>query len=402
MICVQNEKGRVVRLIENVDSEVVYSQVHGFVSADALARRQELRKAGGYRQEDLTPRFQFRLDRTRQPWVWQTKGEVSISPLRDLSWALESEQGKFTLGWLEVDKIVPLTEVELCKGSASEGQRSWVWLILIAFLFIGGALLWQVDRKVEAVAEVEAPPKVEPVVVKPIAAAKPIPKAVPEEKTHQALDPKAKAQKALTQTLGFLKLVGQKNLKKAIGGLPTPVAEASPGAGPGGKEGSGGQLLAGLGQGLRKTTVGNSGMVGLGGIGTKGAGGGLGGYGETNYGSGAGHAVSAVPMGQDAVIESGLDRSLIIATINRYLNQVRACYEEGLKRKADMLGQVTYNFEINGSGRLNFSRVQRSTLGDRQVESCIADRMMGWKFPEPRGKGTVKVSYPFMLRPVKS
>jgi hypothetical protein len=157
-----------------------------------------------------------------------------------------------------------------------------------------------------------------------------------------------------------------------------------------------------MGQGLRKTTVGNTGMAGLGGIGTKGAGGGLGGYGETDYGSGAGRSISTVPLSQDATVEGGLDRSVISATIMRYLSQVRACYEEGLKNKPELIGQVTMNFEINGSGNLTFARVQRSSLGDRGVEQCISTRMMTWKFPTPKGGVNVKVSYPFMLRPVKS
>ena len=36
--------------------------------------------------------------------------------------------------------------------------------------------------------------------------------------------------------LGFMGLLGRKDLTKALGGAPTQLKDASPGAGPGGKE----------------------------------------------------------------------------------------------------------------------------------------------------------------------
>ena len=88
--------------------------------------------------------------------------------------------------------------------------------------------------------------------------------------------------------------------------------------------------------------------------------------------------------------------------ILRYLSQVRACYEEGLKRNQALLGQVTMAFVVGGQGQVNSANVQRSSLNDRPVEDCIQMKMLSWKFPQPRGGKPVPVSYPFMLRPVKS
>jgi hypothetical protein len=183
-----------------------------------------------------------------------------------------------------------------------------------------------------------------------------------------------------------------------VGGVPTDLKDVSPGAGPGGKEGSGGELLVGLGQGLKRTTVGNTGVAGLGGVGTHGAGGGAGGYGSSSIGSGEGRALSSNALSGELVLEGGLDRSVVQATIAKYLSQVRACYETGLKTNPGLGGQVTMNFEINGQGDLNFAKVQKSSLDSSEVEQCISQRMMTWKFPKPRGGVAVKVSYPFVLR----
>lgn len=197
-------------------------------------------------------------------------------------------------------------------------------------------------------------------------------------------------------------MLGQQNLTKAVGGVPTQLKDASPGAGRGGSEGSGGELLVGLGKGVKRTTVGNTGTAGLGGIGTKGRGGGEGGYGNTLVASGEGKGLSSIPLSQDMILEGGLDRNVIQATIAKYLSQVRACYNEGLQRNPGLTGLVGMKFEINGAGDLNFAKVYKSSLGDQKVEGCISNRMMTWKFPKPRGGVNVKVSYPFLLRPVNS
>jgi hypothetical protein len=217
---------------------------------------------------------------------------------------------------------------------------------------------------------------------------------------------------AVAQNLGFLSLLGKKNLSKALGGAPTKLTDASAGAGAGGKEGSGGELLVGLGEGVKRTTVGNTGVSGLGGIGTHGPGGGKGGMGNGLVGSGGsgnmlngigdGRKLSSQKLSDDIVLEGGLDRAVIQATIAKYLNQVRACYEAKLRSNPGLVGQVTMKFEVGANGMLNYSKVGHSSLGDADVGTCIADKMMTWQFPKPVGGVNVRVSYPFLLRPVNS
>jgi outer membrane biosynthesis protein TonB len=404
MIRIQSEDGHVLRLINAENSGTIhYTKTHGFVSERALQKREKMREARGGSVKKL-PVFTVETNQDTKNISLSATGECEVEQLENLKWKLKSPAGNFVFDWQESTMdLAAGTTVARAKKEKESSRYFFIPLILslLSLVFI----FFKIGQEIATTNKIQENIQAPPVVVKPIEKIKVVEHAKPIEPTppkNQAIDKQAKVQKALTQNLGFLKLMGRKDLKKAMGGLPTNVAEASPGAGPGGKEGSGGQLLVGLGQGLRKTTVGNSGLAGLGGIGTKGAGGGLGGYGETDYGSGAGKSVSAMPLSQEAVIEGGLDRSLIQATIMRYLSQVRACYEEGLKKKADLIGQVTMSFEISGQGNVNYSHVQRSSIGDREVETCISSRMMTWKFPVPRGNVNVKVSYPFMLRPVKS
>lgn len=225
-----------------------------------------------------------------------------------------------------------------------------------------------------------------------------VPSTMPTElpKTIQTQDKVVK--RAIQQNLGFLGLLGNKNITKAIGGANT-LKDSSAGAGAG-KEGSGGEYLTGLGRGVKHATVGNSGVAGLGGIGTKGAGGGAGGYGNSKIGSGEGSSLSKVALSNDLMLEGGLDKAVIQATIAKYLSQVRACYESGLQSNPALQGQVNMAFNITGNGDVSVANVAKSTLGHSGVESCISTKMLNWKFPKPVGGVNVKVNYPFVLRPV--
>jgi hypothetical protein len=99
-------------------------------------------------------------------------------------------------------------------------------------------------------------------------------------------------------------------------------------------------------------------------------------------------------------LEGGLSRYAINATIAKYLSQVRRCYETQLKFNSNLQGLVEVSFMINGTGKLDFSKVNRTTLKNPAAEKCITTKMMGWQFPKPRGGVKVPVKYPFMLRPV--
>ena len=100
------------------------------------------------------------------------------------------------------------------------------------------------------------------------------------------------------------------------------------------------------------------------------------------------------------VLDGGLSRYAINATIAKYLSQVRRCYENELNKNPNIEGLVSVAFEIGGSGMLNYSKVTKSSLNNKAVESCITTKMMKWKFPKPKGGVNVPVNYPFMLRPV--
>jgi len=403
MIAIRNSDGEFLKNIshENVD-KLVYHEQYGFLSSSTWQARQRMRERSGLRAVPSGKAIELNIQDRKISSISQ---DCQIQAT-DENYQIQLRGQLYRLEFVETAKATPSLKLVSTPAFADSRWKK-IAAPLVALLLVCAIPFLIPSQSAEELAEAEKSTEIEPVVVKMETVKTVTPAEEQQLKPEQemkatAIDPNSKAKKVLTQNLGFLKLVGKKDLTKANGGLPTQLEQASAGAGKGGTEGSGGELLAGIGQGLRQTTVGNSGTQGLGGVGTKGAGGGLGGYGETTMSGAGARSLSAIPLSQEAKVEGGLDRAVIQATILRYLSQVRACYEEGLKRKDGLVGQVTMDFEINAKGTLNYSNVLKSSLQDAEVESCISSRMLKWKFPLPRGGVNVKVSYPFMLRPIKS
>lgn len=157
--------------------------------------------------------------------------------------------------------------------------------------------------------------------------------------------------------------------------------------------GSGGLGTRGFGTG------GGGNALGIGGLGTRGRGGGGGG----KYGMAAGQIgrkgrsdISA--GGGQAVIMGALDKSVIDAYIQRNLAKIRWCYEKELNKDPKLFGRIVINFIISGTGSVSSSKVNRTTMGNQNVESCVADQIKKIRFPSPKGGGIVIVNYPFVFK----
>jgi len=411
-LVLRNESGGLLKVLAapsgaGADSKIEFGlhRMLGWISPDAAAERLGLQARSGRSRArralasgDSQWLCRFELRRDGGTPTLASLDSCRVFPKGEGVWNVHTPAGT-----LEVASAAGAANFTNVIAPAANGEDRTlekglgVAALLALLFFVGGRLLSNGEPQLAEV------PVIEPMAVKILPERQKMVRVVnpiSENTLPKAVqNVNAQARRAIAQNLGFLGMLGSKNLSKALGGATTAL-NASAGAGKGGTQGSGGELLVGLGQGVKRTTVGNSGVAGLGGIGTKGAGGGNGGYGNSMVGSGEGRALSAMAVSNDLVLEGGLDRAVIQATIAKYLSQVRACYEQGLASSPGISGTVTMNFQVGPSGGLDFSKVGKSTLGHAGVENCISQRMMGWKFPKPLGGVAVKVSYPFLLRPV--
>lgn len=148
------------------------------------------------------------------------------------------------------------------------------------------------------------------------------------------------------------------------------------------------------------------GTIGLGpaGLGTICRGGcGNGGQG-LRYGSGVGdlgNGRDRVDVGlrsNEARILGSLSGEAIRRVVRQHLNEVRFCYEQGLMQNPSIEGRVQISWIINGDGRVASSAVASTSMNNARVESCIAQAVRRWTFPQPEGGGSVGVNYPFVLQ----
>ncbi len=175
-------------------------------------------------------------------------------------------------------------------------------------------------------------------------------------------------------------------------GLGTGINEALggiDGEGMGDAWGLGGLGSRGAGAG------GGAGALGIGGLGTKG--GGKGGHGQVDL-SGRDRAPTKVSSGR-TVVEGGLDREVIARVVRRHQNEIRYCYERELQRDPNLHGRIAVQWIIDGTGQVARATIQDSTMANSNVENCIIVRVRRWRFPEPRGGGIVRVTYPWIFSP---
>ena len=90
-----------------------------------------------------------------------------------------------------------------------------------------------------------------------------------------------------------------------------------------------------------------------------------------------------------------LDREAIQRVINQHRREIVACYERELQRDPNLAGRIEVAFVIDPSGSVARSNIASTTMNSSAVEQCITARVSRWRFPEPRGGGIVRVTYPF-------
>lgn len=398
MIAIETMDGELVKIIKNTKEAIFgFHKLFGLTSLDKATKRADIRKRQGFEFTSTDWHCQFKITQKENGLSISGMNDCEVKAIDKSIWSLVTPLGDFKISNMSTAVISDDLFTEIDENS---WMGRWTELIILGVFILIPILYFM--RPSEVIDEKKEEKKKEPITVTLVKQVKTV--QIAQKKPSIKVKPLTDSQiskRAVKRNLGFLGLVGSKDLTKAVGGVPQKLKKATAGAGKGGDAGSGGEVLTGLGKGLKKTTVGNTGVAGLGGIGTKGAGGGAGGYGNTMVASGEGKGISAISVASnDMVLDGGLSRYAINATIAKYLSQVRRCYEAQLNKKPGLEGLVTVSFQINGAGRLDFSRVLNSTLGNAAAEKCITTKMMGWQFPKPKGGVKVPVKYPFMLRPV--
>jgi hypothetical protein len=188
------------------------------------------------------------------------------------------------------------------------------------------------------------------------------------------------------------------------GGMVGDVSNALRGTevatGTGSAPGAQGKAVIGYGAGGQSSRTPGRGGLGEG-LGGNGAGGGLGGV-----GGGGGVGFATVRVAPPSVIHAenvgGPGRN--VSDLGDYVrgrnSQLQFCYSEyGLKVNPQLAGSVTVAVTLTSEGSVTGVDITKHTWsgpGSAEAESCIKQRISGWKFPSSEhGGGTYSFSFSF-------
>jgi hypothetical protein len=134
---------------------------------------------------------------------------------------------------------------------------------------------------------------------------------------------------------------------------------------------------------------------GISGIGTKGRSSGQAAYGA--LGSGGKGNVALDTGGSGAEFVGTVDREAVRRVIRSIYNQIKNCYDRGLRTNSDVEGKIYIHFEVIDGGRVRLSRVKETPAELKEIAECVALRIREPKFPEPPQGSYYEVDYPFLM-----
>src|SRR4051812_4734223 len=220
MIAISTEQGSLIKLLALGEEIYGFHPKFGFISERASNERARSRKLHGLStNSNLLCRFRIGAQS-----VAAVDG-CSVEATQDKKWKLATPVGTYL-----ISETAELAPVRVGTDSSEEESQRWAHLTgaalaAIVFLFFYFAPSPEVAPP--------APEVLEPVTVKimpEVQKAVAVPMAMPKQ-LQQVQDKQAR--RAVEQNLGFLGMLGRKDLTKALGGAPTSIKDASAGAGAG-------------------------------------------------------------------------------------------------------------------------------------------------------------------------
>ncbi|HZJ55473.1 MAG TPA: adventurous gliding motility protein GltG [Myxococcaceae bacterium] len=155
-----------------------------------------------------------------------------------------------------------------------------------------------------------------------------------------------------------------------------------------------------LGMGLKGSGGGGGGTgntIGIGAVGTRGVAGGEGKYG-TGIGMGKKSSADISITNSDPEVTGSMDPELIRRVVRSHHDQLKYCYDNALTKNPKLTGKVSVRWIITEGGTVASSNVVSSTTNTRELDQCIAGRVLTWIFPKPKGGGVAVVTYPFVFK----
>ncbi|MFZ4402555.1 MAG: AgmX/PglI C-terminal domain-containing protein [Pseudobdellovibrionaceae bacterium] len=157
-----------------------------------------------------------------------------------------------------------------------------------------------------------------------------------------------------------------------------------------------------LGSKFKDTGAGGKGTAtqGISGVGTKGRSNGQSAYGASE-GFGNKTTTNIEAGGAEESFDPSIDREAVRRVIRANIREIQSCYERELNKlsKGQILeGRVLISWTIVAKGAASNVKVANSSIGNKNIENCVRDRLASWNFPSPPDGYSADVSYPFFFK----
>jgi len=93
-----------------------------------------------------------------------------------------------------------------------------------------------------------------------------------------------------------------------------------------------------------------------------------------------------------------LERATPDKYIKWHLTKIRWCFEKEINKNPNMFGVIIVKFEINGSGRVNYTKIKFTSIRNTNIEKCVERQIKMIKFPKIRGGGTKIFEHQFLFK----
>ena len=190
-------------------------------------------------------------------------------------------------------------------------------------------------------------------------------------------------------------------LSQAYSGAGDAIGQANKATGQvGGNENREGE---GIGSKIKDVGAGGASenSQGIAGIGTRGKSSGTSAYGAAD-GIGDKQKVEVTVGGAEEAFVGTIDKEAVRRVIKYHIAEVKSCYERALNKLSKgqtIEGRVVIEWTIVAKGLAQKVKVKSSTVNNSGIETCIANRLGAWVFPEPPTGQVATISYPFVLKP---
>lgn len=87
------------------------------------------------------------------------------------------------------------------------------------------------------------------------------------------------------------------------------------------------------------------------------------------------------------------DASKIIDAYKAQREQVKNCYFKALETNAQLKGEVTLAWVVDGKGALKKAWVKDTTMNDADMESCLLEHLKTVSFPKTQNLAKITVEY---------